>query len=100
MANTYSHQTLVDDLKVVLEQAEDLLGTTAGVSNHKLESARRKLSNSVDGLRDKCGRLQRSTVDIARASGEYVKEHPYETAGASLALLALTAGVLWIWRWR
>jgi ElaB/YqjD/DUF883 family membrane-anchored ribosome-binding protein len=92
------NKQLVDDLKVVLQEAEELLAATAGASGNTLDAARRKLSDGVDLLRGECAHLQRKAAAAARASGQLVKEHPYETAGAGLTLMAIVAVAVWLWQ--
>ena len=96
MTRTDVTEQLVDDLKVVLERAEDLLETTGGGSGKKLEAARERLTNAISTLRAAESELQKKAVAALESSGRFVKEHPYETAGGGLALiLALLGSYLW-----
>lgn len=97
MSDKHASQQLVDDLKSVLHQAEDLMSATAGSRGEKLEAARRKLADGIASVRAQQERLQDKMSDALRASGRLVKEHPYETAaGGGLALALLVVGVLWL----
>lgn len=91
-------QQLVNDLKVVLERAEELLETTSDASGESLKAARRKLSKAVKSLGKEWSLLSERAADAARASGRMVKEHPYESAGGGLVLLAVVVGALWLWK--
>lgn len=94
------NQQLVDDLKVVLQRAEELLETTSDASGERLKAARRKLSKAVKSAGKEWSRLSDRAGDAVRASGQLVKEHPYESAGGGLLLLALVVGVVWLLRSR
>ena len=98
MGNARITQRLEDDLKVVLDRAEDLLELTAGASSEALGAARQGFLEVVESLRDEWKRLPRQASRAARASGRIVREHPYETAGGSLLLLVVVVGAVWLWQ--
>ncbi|MCU0788077.1 MAG: DUF883 domain-containing protein [Verrucomicrobia bacterium] len=91
-------QQLVDDLKVVLQQAEDLLESTTGASGKGLDKAREKLSASMDLLRQRWNQLSEGAADAARATGRVVRDHPVGATGSGLALLAALIGGFWLWQ--
>lgn len=98
MADHVMKQHLVDDIRSVLHQVDELLESTSDASGTSLDAARQRLSNGAENLRGQCRRLQREAGDTARATGRVIKEHPYETAGAGVAMLAIVAGALWLWQ--
>lgn len=98
MKSTQINERLIDDLKAVLQQAEELLEATSGSSGSGLDKAREKLGASVELLRNQWGELSDRAVDAARTSRRIVREHPYETAGGGLALVAAAVGLVWLWQ--
>lgn len=92
------NQQLVDDLRVVLHRAEELLDDTANASGEKAHAARQKLGEASDALRDRWARLQDLTTEAARTSRRVAREHPYETVGTGLAVLAVLGAALYLAR--
>ncbi|MFR0690478.1 YqjD family protein [Enterobacterales bacterium AE_CKDN230030158-1A_HGKHYDSX7] len=76
-------QTLVNDLENLLESGRDL-------STDQLPAFKARLRDLVDDSRETSDRLIQRSRRAIRASGEYVGEHPWQTA----ALLAAAAGLL------
>jgi len=101
MTKSNMNEQLVDDLRVVLEKAEELLKATEGGSSRKLEVAREKLMQGISTIRNAQSQIQEKAADALKATGRVVKEHPYETAGGGLAvILALLGAILWFQRSR
>ena len=96
METTQMKQQVVDDLRAVLAQAENLVETSAEAGDERFKMARRKLSESVDSLQDRWSDLQDTASRAARASGRVIKEHPYESVGTGVALLGLAVFGLWL----
>lgn len=94
-------EKLVEDLKLVLENAEDLLQSTKGGSGKKFEAARDKFMDGISAIKDAQSKLKTKTSAALESSGRYVRQHPYETAGGGLAVMLAVAGaVLWYQRFR
>jgi ElaB/YqjD/DUF883 family membrane-anchored ribosome-binding protein len=98
MTNTPMKQQLVDELRAVLVQAENLLDTTPDGGDERFKVARQKLSESVDSLQDRWSDLQDTASRAAWASGRVIKEHPYESAGTGVALLGIAVSAVWLWQ--
>lgn len=76
-------QSLVSDLESLLESGRDLTAD-------QLPAFKSKLRHLVDESRETSEHLVQRSRRAIQASGEYVGEHPWQTA----AVLAAAAGVL------
>lgn len=76
-------QSLVNDLESLLESGRDL-------SAEQLPAFKAKLRHLVDESRETSEHLIHRSRRAIQASGEYVGEHPWQTA----AVLAAAAGLL------
>ncbi|OGA06166.1 MAG: hypothetical protein A3I00_03050 [Betaproteobacteria bacterium RIFCSPLOWO2_02_FULL_64_12] len=92
-----SREKLVADMKVVIADAEELLRATAGQAGDKLAAARVKIQDSLEIAKGKLARLSDVGADkakaAARATDDYVHEHPWASVGVAAAL-GLVLGVL------
>lgn len=92
-----SKEKLVADMKVVIADAEELLRATAGQAGEKLAAARAKVQDSVDTAKVKLAELGEVGVDkakaAARATDDYVHEHPWTAVGIAGAV-GLVLGML------
>ena len=92
-ATEKSAEKLVQDLKDIVRDGEDLLRATAGDMSDKAEDARERLSSALDTSRKTCLRLEDKAMASAKATDKAVREHPYQFIGGALAL-GLLIGVL------
>ncbi|MFV3331275.1 DUF883 family protein [Pseudomonas sp. NY15437] len=76
-------QSLVSDLESLLESGRDLTAD-------QLPAFKAKLRHLVDESRETSEHLVERSRRAIQASGEYVGEHPWQTA----AILAAAAGIL------
>ncbi|MDP3809884.1 DUF883 family protein [Hydrogenophaga sp.] len=90
-------EKLVADLQRVIADAEELMQATAHQTegrivelrdriNDNLRDARHKLGDAEDAIREK-------TREVARATDDYVHEHPWRAVGAA-AGVGLIIGLL------
>ncbi len=97
MNETVTKEKLVDDVKVVLHDAEALLQETAGVLGEKAKEARRRLESGVQVARARLSSVQKQSVEQAKVAAEatdqFVHEHPWPSIGIAFAVGALV-GVL------
>lgn len=84
-----ANQRLVSDLKLVMRDAEDLLKATAGEVGDKVQEIRGRLTAALESARATCERLQDKTVEVAQATDQVIREHPYQSIG-----IAFGAGLL------
>ena len=81
---------LVSDIKVVIADAEELLRATAGEAGGKIAAARAKVEESLDGakrrLADVGAAAEAQARVAARATDEFVHDHPWKAVGIGAAL--------------
>jgi ElaB/YqjD/DUF883 family membrane-anchored ribosome-binding protein len=92
-----SKEKLVQDLKLVIADAEDLLRATAGQAGDKVSAAQEKFQDSLHRARLKLAEAEDAIRDkskqAARATDEYVTENPWKAAGIA-AGIGLIIGML------
>jgi ElaB/YqjD/DUF883 family membrane-anchored ribosome-binding protein len=93
MTTYEANQQLVEDLKRVIRDAEELLKATAGEAGEKIKEIRSRLSAALESAKATCGRLQDQTVQAAKTTDRMIREHPYETIGIAFGV-GLLIGVL------
>lgn len=88
---------LVQDLKIVISDAEELLRATAGQAGEKAAAAREKIQDSLHRAKLKLAEAEEVMIDktkqAARATDEYVHEHPWKAVGVA-AGIGLIIGLL------
>ena len=92
-----SREKLATDLRVVIADAEELLRATAGQMGEKAVIARERIQESLRAAKDKLSRAEEAVVDktkaAARATDDYVHEHPWGAVGIAAAV-GLVIGML------
>ena len=92
-----SREKLASDLRVVIADAEELLRATAGLMGEKAVIARERIQESLRAAKDKLSRAEEAVVDqtkaAARATDDYVHEHPWGAVGIAAAV-GLVIGML------
>ena len=88
-----SKEKLVSDLKVVVADAEELLRATASQAGEKVAAARERIQASLASAKIKLTDAERAllekTKEAAKATDEFVHEHPWKAVG-----IAAGAGLL------
>lgn len=92
-----SKDKLVQDLKIVIADAEELLRATASQAGEKAVIAREKIQDSLHKAKIKLAEAEEVVVDktkqAARATDEYVHEHPWRAVSVA-AGIGLIIGML------
>ena len=88
-----TRQKLMSDLKVVVQDAEELLKATASDLGEKAREARVKLASTLESAKVTCQRLEEKTVATAKAADRVIRDHPYQSIGVAFGL-GLLIGVL------
>lgn len=95
--NPVSTEKLVQDLKVVVADAEELLRATANQAGERAVAAREKIQESLQRAKIKLAETEDVLVDktkqMAHATDEYVHEHPWKAVGIA-AGIGLILGLL------
>jgi ElaB/YqjD/DUF883 family membrane-anchored ribosome-binding protein len=98
MREVVTKEKLIDDVKVVLHDADVLLRETAGQVGEKAREARERLSRGVEAAKERLGDIQKNSVEqakeAAKVTDEYVREHPWQSVGVAFAVGALIGIVL------
>lgn len=95
--NCCSKQKLVDDLKNVVADAEEILRATAGVAGEKMAELRERVGERLSDAKVRLADAEAVLVDrtraAARATDTYVKENPWQAVGIA-AGIGLVIGIL------
>ena len=92
-----SREKLGSDLRIVIADAEELLRATAGQMGEKAVLARERIQETLRVTKDKLARAEEVVVDrtkaAARATDDYVHDHPWGAVGIAAAV-GLVIGML------
>jgi ElaB/YqjD/DUF883 family membrane-anchored ribosome-binding protein len=94
---TVNKDKLMQDLKNIIGDAEELLRITASQAGEKAAAAREKIQDSLHRARVKLAEAEDVVLDeakqAARAADEFVHEHPWKAVGIG-AGVGLIIGLL------
>jgi len=94
---TVTKEKLVEDLKIVIADAEDLLRATASQAGEKISAAREKVQDTLDRAKAGLGDIEDVVTDTgrqaARATNEFVQANPWRAVGIAAAV-GLVVGLL------
>ena len=92
-----SKDKIVDDLKSLISDAEDLLKLTADQQGGKLDDLRARINGRVAVAKDRLADAEAAIVDTGkkavRATDDYVHENPWQSVGVA-AGVAFLLGLL------
>jgi ElaB/YqjD/DUF883 family membrane-anchored ribosome-binding protein len=88
---------MVDDLKTLGHDADELVKATAGDARETVCEARARLGRAIEAARRGCDRAQKRVKEGVKIADEVVHKHPYETAGVAFGV-GLLLGALAVWR--
>jgi len=81
---------LVHDLRLVVEDAEDLLKATASLAGEKVSAARARAEESIRGAKERLAEAGEDVAErtraAARVTDEYVHENPWVAIGTAAGL--------------
>ena len=88
--NVASKDKLVQDLKIVITDAEDLLRATASTAGERVAAAREKVSESLQRAKVKLAEVEDVIIDrskqAARVTDEYVRDNPWRAVGIAAGI--------------
>ena len=88
--NAVSKEKLVQDLKIVISDAEDLLRATASTAGERVAAAREKVEDSLQRAKVKLAEAEDVIIDrskqAARATDEYVRDNPWRAVGIAAGI--------------
>lgn len=92
-----SKEKLMQDLRVVVSDAEELLRATAGQAGEKATAARERIQESLVSAKARLIAAEEAVVaktkQAAKATDEYVHENPWKAVGVA-AGVGLVIGML------
>ena len=94
----HAMQTLLADLKVLVEDTRELLQQTIGLSGEQWTKLRERAGETLAGVEQRLGPLQRSLAEhgryAAQASAEHLRAHRWSTLAVVAAIALAVAAVL------
>jgi ElaB/YqjD/DUF883 family membrane-anchored ribosome-binding protein len=85
-----STDKLLDDLKTVVNDAEELLKATAGQAGERMSEARARAEASVRAARERMSGMQddvlAQTKEMAEEADAYVRRNPWQAVGIAAAV--------------
>ena len=95
--NEVSKEKLLQDLRVVVADAEELLRATAGQAGEKVSAARERIQENLAAAKQRLAVAQDAVVartkEAAKVTDEYVHENPWKAVGIA-AGVGLVIGML------
>ena len=92
-----STDKLMEDLRLVVTDAEELLRATAGQAGEKVAAARERAAQSIQVAKDRIAQAGYAAATqtrlAAKATDEYVHDNPWAAVGAAAAI-GLVIGML------
>lgn len=84
---------LLEDLRLVVADAEDLLRTTANQAGEGATAARARIQKSLQSAKERLNDAEAAVVDrtkqAVKSTDEYVHEHPWQAMGISACVGAI-----------
>ncbi len=85
-----SKEKLMQDLRVVVADAEELVRATAGQAGEKISTARERIQESLSAAKVRLIAAEEAVVaktkQAAKATDEYVHENPWKSVGIGAAI--------------
>lgn len=95
--STVTKEKLVADLKLVIADADELLRATANQAGEKVGELRVRMQENLTSARHKLAdaeaALKEKSREVARATDDYVHDHPWKSIGVA-AGVGLLVGLL------
>lgn len=97
VADVVTKEKLMEDLRVVVADAEELLKATANQTGDRIAAARAKAGESLQVAKERLADAQASVVEKVRVAAtttdDYVHENPWQAVGVAAAV-GLVLGAL------
>jgi|SRR5580704_12925388 ElaB/YqjD/DUF883 family membrane-anchored ribosome-binding protein len=96
-AHDRSHETatdkVVEDLKRVVSDSQELLHSTANVAGERAHMLRERLSDAMEAAQATCAKLQSKAAAGVQATDKLIRDNPYQSIGIAFGL-GILIGVL------
>ena len=97
MESEVTKEKLMQDFRVVVTDAEELLRATAGLAGEKVSAARERIQENLAAAKARLSAAEEAVVartkEAAKATDEYVHENPWKAIGIG-AGVGLIVGLL------
>ncbi len=80
---------LAEDLRLVAEDAEELMKVAGGELGERTREVRERLSAALDNAKTRCAELSEQAEEGLRVADRSIRANPYRSVG-----IALSAGLL------
>ncbi len=81
-----STEKLLQDLKAVIKDGEQLLRAGARELGERSSAARERLNAALEVAKDTQRRFQEGALSTAKATNLVIREHPYESLGIAFGI--------------
>lgn len=85
-----TREKLVNDLRTLVQDSEDLVKATSEELGEKTQEARKRVSQALDQAKQSCNELEDRAWTRAKQKGkeadEYIHQHPYGTMGTAFGI--------------
>ena len=92
-----TREKLVEDVRIVLADTEQLLKAIIGQSSEKLAALQPRIEENLNNAKARLAEFEQAARERARATAQatddYAHDHPWRIAGLSV-LLGIAAGLL------
>lgn len=92
-----SKEKLMQDFRMIVTDAEELLRATAGVAGEKVSAARERIQNNLAAAKERLNEAEFAVVErtmyATKATDEYVHENPWKAIGVA-ASVGVIVGML------
>ena len=78
-----------DDLRALLQEAEQALSSTAGEAGEKFDELRSRLRSAIDNGKYSLERMRAEAIRRARQADKLVRENPYYAVGVAAGVGAI-----------
>jgi len=97
-STSVSKDKLMEDLRLVVEDAEELLKATAHQAGEKAAATRARIQESLNVAKEHLTEAERSVIErtrhAAKVTDDYVHENPWKAIGISAAVGACVGMVI------
>jgi ElaB/YqjD/DUF883 family membrane-anchored ribosome-binding protein len=91
--NRESGEKVMQDLKALVRDGEQLLKAGAGELGEKGHELRARMQATIESAKATCLRLEEKAVAGAKVADKAIREHPYQAVGIAFGI-GLLIGVL------
>ncbi len=85
-----SKQKLITDMKVVVDDAEEILRASAGIAGEKMANLRERIGERLVDAKIRLAEAEDEIINktraAARATDEYVHDNPWQAVGVAAAI--------------